>query len=238
MKQEIFSSEGENKRKNWVLKTVYLKEGCLKKHYIMPHNFKRIKLFIHFIFFITLISSCNLTRNSSSIKMGDGYYYYEQISPRLKISLLGDYIFQPLSTKYFRDIDKDFIKYVKNRIVNKRPSILYQAHTIIQPYYSTICMQYHTSVSDSTFLNELTSQLKNSFKIRLSKVDHIKYGNKNIYKLKYQITNSITKTTTAHTEYFFKNENNIYRFLFWTTNSDDTIISEEAEYIIKEMSFD
>ena len=60
--------------------------------------------------------------------MVDGYNYYEQTSPQMKAQLLGDYYFQPLKTKYFRDIDKVFIKYATHRLDNTRPDILYQAH--------------------------------------------------------------------------------------------------------------
>ena len=45
--------------------------------------------------------------------MVDGYNYYEQTSPQMKAQLLGDYYFQPLKTKYFREINKVFIKYCK-----------------------------------------------------------------------------------------------------------------------------
>jgi hypothetical protein len=179
-----------------------------------------------------------VTKKSSPIKMVDGYNYYEQTSPHMKVQLLGDHFFQPLKTKYFRDIDKKFIKYVTHKLDNTKPDILYQSHTIVQPYYSTLCLQYKINSLDTTILNDIKIQLKEKLNIKTSKIDKINCGLKNAYKLKYQTINSLNKITANHTEYFFRNGEYIYRLFFWTTNSNDTVISEEAEFIIKEISFD
>lgn len=169
--------------------------------------------------------------------MADGYKHYEQTSPQMKIQLLGDYYFQPLKTKYFRDIDKMFIKYSTRRLDNTKPEILYQAHTIVQTYYSTVCLQYRTTSLDTIILNDIEVHLKDYLNIKTPKVEKIKCGFKDVYKLKYQTTNSLNKISTTHTEYFFRNGEYIYRLFFWTTNSDDAIISEEAESIIKGIRF-
>lgn len=170
--------------------------------------------------------------------MIDGYNYYEQTLPQMKIQLFGDYYFQPFKTKYFRDVDTKFINYVTLRVDNARPKALYKAHTIVQPFYSTLCLQYKTSSLDTVFLNAIKTQLKENLNIKVSKVEKVKCGFKDVYKLKYQKTNSINKIYTSHTEYLFRNNEFIYRLFFWTTNSDDTIISVEAESIIKEIRFD
>ena len=170
--------------------------------------------------------------------MVDGYNYYEQTTPQMKAQLLGDYSFQPLKTKYFRDIDKEFIKYATHRLTNDKPEILFHAHTIVQTYYSTLCLQYKTNSLDTTIINNIKLQLKDNLNIKPSKIDKIKCGFKDVYKLKYQTTNSLNKIAATHTEYFFRNGEYIYRLFFWTTNSDDTVISEEAEFIIKQIRFD
>ena len=168
--------------------------------------------------------------------MIDGYY--EDSSPPIKIQLYGDYLFQPLKTKYFRDVDKRFIKYVTNKFNNTKPELLYKAHTIIQPFYSTICLQYKTNYLDTTSLNDIKLQLKNNLNTKISELQEIKCGFKDVYKIKYQATNSINKVYSSHTEYFFRNGEFVYRLFFWTTDSNDKIISDEAEVIIKNIRFD
>jgi hypothetical protein len=168
----------------------------------------------------------------------DGYNYYEQASPQMKVQLFGDYFFQPFKTKYFRDVDRKFINYVTLSVDNTRPQTLYKAHTIVQPFYSTVCLQYKTSLFDSVFLNVIKTHLKENLKIKVLEVEKIKCGFKDVYKLKYQKANSINKIYTSHTEYLFTSNEFIYRLFFWTTNNDDTIISVEAESIIKEIRFD
>lgn len=197
-----------------------------------------MKLNIQILFFLVFFTSCRVTNKSSSITRVDGYNYYEQTSPHMKVQLFGDYYFQPLKTKYFRDIDKKFIKYVTHRLDNTKPNMLYQSHTIVQPYYSTICLQYKTNSLDTTIISDIKIQLKENLNIKTFKVDKINCGFRNVYKLKYQTTNSLNKIAANHTEYFFRNGEYIYRLFFWTTNSYDAVISEEAEFIIKEIRFD
>jgi hypothetical protein len=195
----------------------------------------RLKILV--IFSLIISSSCNVTNKSaSSIKMSDGYTFYT--SPSIKIQLYGDYFFQPLKTKYFRDVDKRFLKYVTNKFNNTSPKLLYKAHTIIQPFYSTICLQYKTNYLDTTSLNDIKIQLKDNLNTKVSELQEIKCGSKDVYKIKYQATNSINKVYSSHTEYFFKNGEFVYRLFFWTTNSNDKVISDEAEVIIKNIRFD
>lgn len=170
--------------------------------------------------------------------MVDGYNYYEQTSPQIKIQLYGDYLFPPLKTKYFRDVDKRFIKYVTNKFNNASPKILYKAHTFVQPFYSTICLQYKINSLDTTSLNDIKIQLKDYLNTKVSELKKIKCGFKDVYKIKYQVTNSINKIYSSNTEYFFKNGEFVYRLFFWTINSNDKIISDEAEDIIKNIRFD
>jgi len=201
----------------------------------VERDFKQISLVL---FVLIILTSCNVTNKSaSSIKPLDGYIYFEQKSPDIKIQLLGDYFFQPLKTKYFRDIDKRFIKYITLKYDNKAPKILYKAHTIIQPFYSTVCLQYQTSFLDTTSFKEINNELKDGLNSAISEMKRIECGGKDVFKIKYQVTNSINKIYSSHTEYFFRNGNYTYRILFWTTDSNDEVISYEAEKIIENIRF-
>ena len=134
--------------------------------------------------------------------------------------------------------ETESIKYATHRLDNIKPVILYQAHTIVPTYYSTLSLQYKTNSLDTTIINDIKLQLKDFLNIKSSKVDKIKCGFKDVYKFKYQTTNTLNKIAATHTEYFFRNGEYIYRLFFWTTNSDVTVISEEAEFVIKEIRFD
>jgi hypothetical protein len=168
----------------------------------------------------------------------DGYSYYKQNSPSLTIQLLGDYKFQPLKTKYFRDIEKAFIKYSTLNFSGVTPKILYTAHTIVRPYYSTICLQYTNVILDSSLLNFIKGQLKEKLNSSFKKYSEIKLDSKTVYKISYQVLNPVNEVATSNTEYLFKKGDYLYRLLFWTTENNDKDISEEAEYIITHIRFD
>jgi hypothetical protein len=178
-----------------------------------------------------------IKKPNSSIQKADGYIYFEQKSPEIKIRLLGDYLFQPLKTKYFRDVDKRFIKYITLKYNNQVPKILYKAHTIIQPFYSTVCLQYRTTFLDTTSFIDINNELKDRLNSTISETKRIQCGGKEVFKIKYQTTNSINKIYSSHTEYFFTNGDYVYRILFWTTDSNDNVISYEAKKIIENIRF-
>ena len=196
----------------------------------------RFKHVIYSLLFF--FSACSTTKTNKSISLADGYSYYKQNSPSLTIQLLGDYKFQPLKTKYFRDIEKAFIKYSTLNLSATTPKVLYTAHTIVQPYYSTICLQYNNVLLDSSLLNFIKGQLKEKVNASFKKYTEIKLESKNIYKLAYQVVNPVNEIATSNTEYFFKKGDYLYRLLFWTTENNDKVISEEAEYIIAHIQFD
>lgn len=201
-------------------------------------SLRNFRLITFVLFFLVFFSSCNVTsRPSSSIENSDGYIYFEQKSPEIKIRLLGDYLFQPLKTKYFRDVDQRFIKYITVKYNNQVPKILYKAHTFIQPFYSTVCLQYRTSFLDTTSFTEINNELRDRMNSGISEMKRIQCGRKEVFKIKYQTTNSINKIYSTHTEYFFRHGNYLYRILFWTTEENDNVISYEAEKIIENIRF-
>ena len=151
---------------------------------------------------------------------------------------MGDYKFQPFRTKYFRDIDDRFIKYSTSNFNGKEPMILYSAHTYVQPYYSIICAQYQNCILDTNQIKNLKPVLKAYLKKSFSKIEKIKCGTKEAYKIVYQVTNSLTNINCSNTEYFFSNNQTVYRLFLWTTNNDDSVMANEAEYIIREAKFD
>lgn len=195
----------------------------------------------HLFFPVTLLlfSCSSVKTNNYKARLSEdrSIYFFEQSSPFINLSLFGDYKFQPLATKYFRDIDSRFIKYATLKLNNIKPAILYSAHTYVQPFYSTICVQYKDCLLDTILINDLKTTLKGILKTSFSDIAKIKCGTKDAYKIVYQVTNSTTKIYSSNTEYFFADKNVVYRLFLWTTNSDNSVLANEAEYIIKEARF-
>ena len=197
----------------------------------------KIALFI----FILVFVSCSLTKtNNNLVKLSDdkSIYYYEQEKPFVHLSLLGDYKFQALKTKYFRDVNKKFIDYSTHKFNNRKPTILYSAHTYVQPFYSTICVLYKDTKLDTTNLKNIKLDLKSNLKTSFYKPIEVKCGTTNAYKISYQVVNKTTDISTSNFEYFFAKENNVYRLFLWTTNEDTKALTNEAEYIIREAKFE
>jgi hypothetical protein len=197
----------------------------------------KIELFLVVIIF----ASCSLTKtNNNLIKLSDdkSIYYYEQEKPFVHLSLLGDYKFASFRTKYFRDIDKEFIDYSKHKFNNRKPTILYSAHTYVLPFYSTICILYKDTKFDTTALKNIKTDLKTILKTSFNKFVEIKCGTLNAYKITYQVISRITGIYTTNFEYFFAKGNNVYRLFLWTTNEDTYALTNEAEYIIREAKFE
>ncbi len=193
------------------------------------------------ILFAAIFSSCSLTKtNNYLVKLSDdkSIYYYEQEKPFLHLPLLGDYKFQSFKTKYFRDINKSFIQYSTHKFNNRKPTILYAAHTYVQPFYSTICVLYKETKFDTTNLRNIKLDLKSKLKTSFYKPTEVKCGTINAYKISYQVVNKITDITTSNFEYFFAKDNNVYRLFLWTTNEDTKALANEAEYIIREAKFE
>jgi hypothetical protein len=190
---------------------------------------------------VLILLSCTFTKtNNSLVKFSDdkSVYYYEQVNPFMHLSLLGDYKFQAFRLKYFRDISKGFIEYSKHKFNNRKPTILYSAHTYVQPIYSTICILYRDTKFDTTNLDNIRLLLKSELKTFFNKPIKVKCGTVNAYKISYQVLNTTTSIYTKNFEYFFTKENNVYRLLLWTTNEDTFALTNEAEYIIREAKFE
>ena len=110
----------------------------------MTEIFKPMKFNILIILLLIIFVSCNVTNKLYSIKKMDGYNYYEQASPQMKIQLFGDYCFQPFKTKYFRDVDRKFINYVTLSVGQyKTPNSLQSTY-----YRSAILFNSVFAVSD------------------------------------------------------------------------------------------
>jgi hypothetical protein len=194
------------------------------------------------LFLVVLIfASCTLTKtNNNLVKWSDdkSSYYYPQENPFIHLSLMGDYKFQALRTKYFRDINKEFISYSKHKFNNRKPTILYSAHTYVQPFYSSMFILYKDTTLDTTNLENIKLDLKRNLRTSFHKPVEVKCGSINAYRISYQVVNKTTNIYTSNFEYFFTKENNVYRLFLWTTNEDTFALTNEAEYIIREAKFE
>lgn len=194
--------------------------------------------FKHLIYFLIIFcTACRTTKPDQSVNLLDGRYTYKQKSKPITIKLYGDYKFKPLNTTNFRDIDKDFIRYTGLKL-GAKPAMLYSAYTYVQPYYSTICIQYKDVKLDSSLFDVVKKQLKKKVNSSYQKYETLKLDSKNVHKIAYEVTNKINGVATLNYEYFFENDNYLYRLFFWTTDSNEKIMTTEAESIISKIQFE
>ena len=177
--------------------------------------------------------SCSVRNAGGSVVEDDGDTYYSLTSPQLRIPLYHDYRFHSLIKKYFPSVRKSFLKYTGSKIDGSKPELMYAAHTVVQPYYSSIGFLYRGVDFDTSLLNNIKRAMKNSLKSSFIGVDSVETSYGTARRFAYQVLDPVTRIHSYHWEYLVKNNSNLLRFFFWTTNSDTNIISHEIESIVK-----
>jgi hypothetical protein len=182
---------------------------------------------------IVIFTSCNVRKADGTLTTEEGYKYYLQSSPQFRIQLYGDYSFHPLNKKYFPDVAKNFLKYTVAKIKGSKPELMYSAHTIVQPYYSSIGILYKNVKVDTSLLNIIKVHMESRLGASFNRLDTVETTCGTATRIAYQVLNQVTKIRSSHWEYLVNNNGNTLRFFFWTTNSDTSIISSEIETIVK-----
>jgi hypothetical protein len=187
------------------------------------------------LFFACLatIISCSVRKADGTVTAEDGYKYYLLSSPQFRIQLYGDYSFHSLNKRYFPDVRKSFLKYTIAKTNDLKPELMYAAHTIVQPYYSSIGILYKNASADPSLLSIIKVDIKSSLGTSFNGLDTVETTYGTACRFAYQVFNPVTKIRSSHWEYLVNNNGNLLRFFFWTTNSDTSIISHEIETIVK-----
>ena len=198
-----------------------------------------MRKFLPSILWIATLVSCNLPKSSGVINKGEAGEHprYEHQSPNFEIPIVADYRFHPMEKKYFIDTDHSFLNYIGKRLNNKRPRVLYSAHTFVPPFYSTIGLLYLELHSDKSLNEEIKSQLAAQLTVTIRRIDTVSTSFGSAYRINYSVVNPNTQILTCYTEYFMDDENNLIRILFWTRECDEQAINEETEGIIKRIKF-
>ena len=188
------------------------------------------------IIVLFICASCAL-RKEGNVVTDPTHPYYELSSPYIKIPVIGDYYFHPLKAKYFKDVDKNFIHYLKSGLLHQRPVLLYAAHTFVEPYYAAVATLYKGVKLNTSLLHEIREQLKKDTRASYSTPDtiHTDYGM--AIKVFYQVINPTTRIATFHTDYFINKASDLIRVSFWNTTSTEEAIKDETQQIIKKIKF-
>jgi len=191
------------------------------------------KQMLRFLFAITLLSlfSCSVPKAGGSLSDEDGYIYYEQPAPHLRMQLYGDYKFHSLKRKHFTDVNKSFLKYTTAKVNRITPQLMYAAHTFVKPFYSSIGVVYKGAQANKNLITNVQQQLQNRYSTSFSAVDSFYTSLGTAHYFGYTVSNS-TAGTTYHREYFINNGQDLVRFYFWAP-SDTAMVFREAEVILK-----
>lgn len=182
---------------------------------------------------ILTLSSCTVQKAGGNFIDEDGYIYYEQPAPQLRMQLYGDYKFHSIKNKHFPGVDKSFLKYTTSKVNRTTPKLMYAAHTIVKPFYSSIGLVYKGQQANDALLANIKQQLNENLKTTFNSVDSFYTSLGTARYFTYPVQHLSTNASTIHREYLINNGQDLIRFKFWTTESDTAMVFREAEVILK-----
>ena len=184
---------------------------------------------------LVIFYSCSVSKIGGEVKTEkDGDHpYYELNSPYVQIQLKGDYYFHPLERKYFPDTDKEFMEYLKVKLGNRKPKLMYSAHTTVPPYYSTVAVLYQNIQFDTTQLVNIRTELQKRLKVSIKNSTEIVTNYGHATEIEYNASNTVTRIPTCYNEFFINNGSNVIRIYSWFIDCKEPIIKEELEGIVK-----
>ena len=206
----------------------------------MPSPFKSFyATYIQELLILIVLSSCSVSKIGGEVKTEkDGDHpYYELNSPYVQIQLKGDYYFHPLERKYFPDADEDFMEYLKERLGNRKPKLMYSAHTTVPPYYSTVAVLYKNIQFDTTLFENIRKELQERLKVSVKNSTDITTNFGHATEIEYNALNTTTRVRTCYNEFFINSGNNLIRIYSWSIDWKEPIIKDELEGIVKTISF-
>lgn len=180
-------------------------------------------------------AGCSVSKADGVLRNEEAMSYYELESPYTQIPLFGDYWLHPLKAKYFKDIDKSFLKYTSGRLHGKKPQLLFAGHTIVTPYYATVAMIYTNTRLDSALLQQAAADLKADIGTSFGPAEALTLSYGPVTAVRYQVKNPVTKVFTRHQEYFIPNKGNLIRLFFWNTDHDERTIQTDIQWLLEQV---
>lgn len=182
-------------------------------------------------------ASCGVAHKAATTTSEEGYILYRQSAPEVELTLLGDYQLHGLKTKYFTDLNKKDLKYFTRPLQGRRPQLMFAAHTIVQPYYSAVGVQYNGVADGTTLLAAVKKELRQSLRTGFTELPPLATDHGVVRGIAYQVKNPVTQRHTSHYEYFVPHEGHLLRLFFWTSLENPRILDIEPSFILKRMKF-
>jgi hypothetical protein len=142
----------------------------------------------------------------------------------VQLRYYSDYWFHPLNKTTTLFWHEKFIKHLFLR----DPELLYTAHTILDPYYSTMGLLYKKTDTTS-LLAHLTKTLQTSHLKRSSEL----IGTYRCEKLSYLLQDEALKVDYHCRDYYFQHDQHVLRVVFWTLGTNESLFEEEVREIIR-----
>lgn len=189
------------------------------------------------LLFAFSLVSCGVAHRAATTTTEEGYILYRQSAPEVELTLLGDYQLHGLKTRYFTDLHKKDLKYFTRPLQGRKAQLMFAAHTIVQPYYSAVGVQYNGMAGDTAFLSAVKSELRKSLRTGFSELPPVTTDYGVVSGIAYQVKNPLTQRHTTHREYFVPHEGHLLRLFFWTSLQDPRILDIEPSFILKRIKF-
>ena len=181
---------------------------------------------------LTLVS-CSVQKAGGNLSDEDGYIYYEQPAPQMRMQLYGDYKFHSIKRKHFREVDKSFLKYTTSKANRTAPKLMFAAHTFVHPFYSTLGLVYKGQQVNDDVLATIKQSLQERLQTTFNGVDSFYTNLGTAIYFSYPVQHPVAGTATIHREYLINHQKDLIRFYFWTAMSDTAMVFREAELILK-----
>ena len=182
-----------------------------------------------------MLSSCTAYKINSDtiVKNVDGTQLVENKKENISIKYYGDYWFHSFTKKTTLNWDKTFIKSIDANKTGK--TLIYCAHTTIEPYCSTLGLIYNDN-----HLTQIIKDVEENFKKQraenLTTTNEL-IGTNSFAKLSYELPDSELRIKRRYIEYYSLQGKNTLRIIFWTTETREGWLESEAKGIIETIKF-
>lgn len=186
---------------------------------------------IYLLSILTFLSSCVAPRSnpSASVSTFEAGIKVASDKYRFSIQYYADYWFHGWSKKKILNRDEQF---VNSRTV-KKAHLVYYAHTIVEPYCSTLGLIY-PGKSVQEIVPVILNELKSRHAINVLSNEQL-IGLNNFTKISYETKHADLRIGIKYLEYICPAGSHTLRIVFWTTEAGDTWLEEEAQAIVSSL---
>ena len=186
---------------------------------------------IYLLSILALLSACvaHWNKPSASVSTSEAGHKVANDKYRFSIQYYADYWFHGLSKKKTLNRDEQFV----NLPSVKKAHLAYYAHTITEPYCSTLGLIYPDKPVKQ-IVPVIINELKSRHALNLLSNEQL-VGLNNFTKISYELTHADLRITVKYLEYICPVESHTFRIIFWTTEAGDNWLQEEAQAVVSSL---